>query len=117
MNISVGIDLAEQTRFRQVGRKYGGRFLGRIFTEQEIKKWPGKNRDRYAALGFSFKEAAWKALPAKAQKKTGFKDIEILWRKNQPALKIRDLECEYLLAWCVSRKFVVALVLFFWGMK
>lgn len=111
----MGIDLEERIRFQKATRRYGSRFLNRIFTEKEMRNWPAEDRDLYlyAGLGFSFKEAAWKALPTSLQKKVYFKDIEVLWQKNQPYLKIQNWDYPYHLAWCANKKLVLTLVLLF----
>ncbi len=95
MSISVGIDIVEYARFRSAGRKYGGRFLRRIFTERELRALPRRDRTLHYALGFSFKEAVWKALPPAAQKKNYFQEIEILWTQGTPALAIANYRTGY----------------------
>ncbi len=63
MIVGTGIDIAEVPRIRQSIERFGGRFLQRIFTPDEIRYCESKaNRiERYAAR-FAAKEAAMKAL-------------------------------------------------------
>jgi len=117
MNISVGIDIEGIDKFKNLVEKYGKNFLGKIFTDKEIEKIPSKNKFLYYALGFSFKESIWKALPTKIQKKVFFKDIEVIWQGQNPFFKIKNFYSDYALNFFVcknrKKKFVITLVFLF----
>ena len=92
MEILSGIDIVDIKRFEETLKKYGDRFIKRIFTEEELKNIPEKDKPYYMAASFSFKEAIWKALPESQQRHFYFRDIEILWKgeKPFPLLKRKD---------------------------
>jgi len=113
-NLSVGIDILEIERMKQAVGKYGERFLKKVFTEEEREKMPAKNSPLYYALGFSFKEAVWKALPEKTQEVTSFKDVEVFWEKRKPTLKMKNLSPDYWLSFSQAEEFVVTLALLGW---
>jgi holo-[acyl-carrier protein] synthase len=69
----VGVDIVEITRIKRAVERWGNGFLGRVYTEAELKKY-GKNISSLAAR-FSGKEAVIKALNSRS---IGLKDIEIL---------------------------------------
>lgn len=60
MNLRTGVDLIELERIEGVIRRYGSRFLGRVFTPQEIEE-VGEHIDSLA-VRFAAKEAVAKAL-------------------------------------------------------
>jgi len=94
---SPGIDILEISRVRTAARRYGHRFLNKIFTGRELRRLPKRNRTLYYALGFSFKEAIWKALPERLQKETGFTTIEIFWRGGRPSALVKGTKYPLLL--------------------
>ena len=85
LNISTGIDIVDIKRFEETLKRYGDRFIRRIFTEKELKNIPEKDKPYYMAASFSFKEAIWKALPDSQQRHFYFRDIEILWKGEKPS--------------------------------
>jgi len=76
MILGVGTDILEIDRVREVYRKFGGRFLSRIFTPGEVDYCLGKS-DPVPSLAarFAAKEAVFKAV----NKFLGFKRIP--WRE------------------------------------
>lgn len=82
MIVGTGIDLAEVPRIAEAIRRFGDRFLRRIFTEGEIRYCESKaNRvERYAAR-FAAKEAAMKALGTGWSRGVRWRDIEV---KREP---------------------------------
>lgn len=60
MNLRTGVDLIELERIEGVIRRYGSRFLGRVFTSQELAE-VGEHIDSLA-VRFAAKEAVAKAL-------------------------------------------------------
>jgi holo-[acyl-carrier protein] synthase len=83
MILGVGSDLVDIRRIDEIIKRYGDRFLDRIFTETERRRCDRRaNRAEGYARRFAAKEAAAKALG------TGFR-LGIYWRDlgivNQPS--------------------------------
>jgi holo-[acyl-carrier protein] synthase len=78
MIVGTGIDLAEVPRIADSIRRFGDRFVQRIFTEGEIHYCESKaNRvERYAAR-FAAKEAAMKALGTGWSHGVTWRDLEV----------------------------------------
>jgi len=63
MIVGTGIDIAEVPRIRESIKRFGDRFLSRIYTAGERRYCDSKaNRDERYAARFAAKEAAMKAL-------------------------------------------------------
>ena len=63
MIVGTGIDIAEVPRIRESIKRFGDRFLSRIYTAGEQRYCDSKaNRDERYAARFAAKEAAMKAL-------------------------------------------------------
>lgn len=84
MEVTAGIDIVDIERFEKTLKRYGERFIRRIYTERELTHLPERNKHFYMAASFSYKEAIWKALPDESQRDFYFKDIEIIWKKGKP---------------------------------
>ena len=82
MIVGTGIDIAEVPRMAEAIQRFGQRFIGRIFTEGEIRYCESKaNRvERYAAR-FAAKEAAMKALGTGWSRGIRWRDLEV---RRQP---------------------------------
>ncbi|HTZ98646.1 MAG TPA: holo-[acyl-carrier-protein] synthase [Terriglobales bacterium] len=78
MIVGTGIDIAEVPRIAESIKRFGDRFIARIFTEGEIRYCDSKaNRvERYAAR-FAAKEAAMKALGTGWNHGVTWKDVEV----------------------------------------
>ena len=78
MIVGTGIDIAEVPRIAESIKRFGDRFIARIFTENEIRYCDSKaNRvERYAAR-FAAKEAAMKALGTGWNHGVTWKDVEV----------------------------------------
>jgi len=78
MIVGTGIDIAEVPRIAQAIRRFGDRFLHRIFTDGERRYCDSKaNRiERYAAR-FAAKEAAMKALGTGWNHGVRWRDCEV----------------------------------------
>lgn len=74
----IGIDIVEIKRFEKVYKKFGGKFLERIFNEGEINliKKGGFNLSRAAGF-YAAKEAVSKALKAGIGGRLSFLDMTI----------------------------------------
>jgi holo-[acyl-carrier protein] synthase len=78
MIVGTGIDIAEVPRIAESIKRFGDRFITRIFTDGEIRYCDSKaNRtERYAAR-FAAKEAAMKALGTGWNHGVTWKDVEV----------------------------------------
>lgn len=89
MIVGTGIDIVEIARVQALARRFGDRFLGRVFTSQELAlcrsrrdPWPG------LAARFAAKEAAMKALGA-GMESLGWREIEVVTLDGgQPGLRL-----------------------------
>lgn len=78
MIVGTGIDIAEVPRVADSMKRFGDRFLNRVYTEAEIRYCDSKaNRiERYAAR-FAAKEAAMKALGTGWARGVTWKSVEV----------------------------------------
>ena len=78
MIVGTGIDIAEVPRIAESIKRFGERFIQRVFTEGEIRYCDSKaNRfERYAAR-FAAKEAAMKALGTGWNHGVRWRDVEV----------------------------------------
>ena len=88
--ISLGIDLAEVSRIRDIMERHGERFKEKTFSEAE-RAYCERNADpamHYAAR-FAAKEAVAKALGTGFAEGVGWRDIEVLRAENgQPSIAL-----------------------------
>jgi holo-[acyl-carrier protein] synthase len=104
-HLASGVDLIEIERLESTIQRYGVRFLGRVFTSQELAE-VGKNTASLAAR-FAAKEAVAKALGTGIGP-IAWREIEILrGPQRQPLLQLhgaaRQLASELgLAAWSIS---------------
>ncbi len=79
MILGIGIDLEETARIGDSIKRFGRRFLERIFTDAEIAFCDGKANanERYAAR-FAAKEATFKALQASWDLGISWRDFEVV---------------------------------------
>ncbi|MCH1554317.1 MAG: holo-ACP synthase [Luminiphilus sp.] len=61
MILGVGVDMARVPRFERLLERFGARFIEKVMTPDEMRRWPEADGRRLAKL-FSAKEAAVKAL-------------------------------------------------------
>lgn len=87
--IGIGIDIAEVTRVDDLLRRYGVRFLQRIFTDREAAF---STRRRVPAMHlagrFAAKEAVMKALGTGHSQGVLWRDIEVVRRHGPPQLEL-----------------------------
>lgn len=72
---TVGVDIIEIERVEQALRRFGDRFLNRVFTEREIRFCRGRVSE--LAARFAAKEAVMKALGT-GVRGIGWREIEVL---------------------------------------
>ncbi len=79
MVIGIGIDIVAVERIREAEKRWGQRFLNRIFTEGEIKySFNHKLPHIHLAARFASKEAMMKALGTGFSGGIRWKDIEVI---------------------------------------
>lgn len=61
MILGVGVDMATVPRFERLLKRFGARFVEKVMTPDEMRRWPDADARRLAKL-FSAKEAVVKAL-------------------------------------------------------
>ena len=89
MIAGTGIDIVEISRFRFAKKKWGGDFIQKIFTKNEIE-YSKKRRfqDQHFAARFAAKEAVLKAFGDKLSSIRNWQDIEVLNDKSgRPYIK------------------------------
>lgn len=90
MILGIGVDICNIQRLASLRRKYGGRFLDRVFTpvEQERCGFGPACDERYAAR-FAAKEAVMKAFGTGWGQGLTFADIEVRTEDNgQPVITV-----------------------------
>lgn len=76
----IGVDIVEINRFKKIIKKYGSRFLERVFTVQEILYCKNKidlGAPSYS-VRFAAKEAMFKAIGTGLRHGLTWKDIEVV---------------------------------------
>src|SRR5246500_3208456 len=97
MIVGTGIDIAEVPRVAQAIRRFGDKFLRRVFTDGEIRYCDSKaNRvERYAAR-FAAKEAAMKALGTGWNHGVRWRDLEVARKLGgRPSLMLHGKAAEF----------------------
>jgi len=116
----IGIDIIEIERIRTAVKKYGKYFLGKIFTENELRYCKNKKAYRFPELAvrFAAKEAYAKAIGTglsgfgSKNKGINWKEVEIINNANgKPSLSIRGRTSKKsLVSLSHSRDYAVAAV-------
>lgn len=94
MRISCGIDIIEINRIKKSIENKGEKFISTMYTEKEINYCESKKNQKYQhyAARFAAKEAIFKALSTRLEKRFNWKDFEILNDKNGKPKIV--LQCE-----------------------
>ena len=89
--IGTGVDLVEMPRFRRSVKRWGSRFLSRIFTPQELAYCRGyRDPHEHLAVRFAAKEAVVKAIGAPKGLALEWKDLEITRSSSgQPGVRFK----------------------------
>src|SRR5690242_13131183 len=97
MIVGTGVDIVEVPRVAAAIERFGQRFLGRIFTEAEIRYCQSKHNsvERFAAR-FAAKEAALKAIGTGWRRGVTWKDIEVRREPGgRPTIALTGKAAEY----------------------
>ena len=74
-----GVDIVEVKRIRDAVKKFGGRFLNRIFTKRELAYCKSKGvPEQHLAARFAAKEAVYKAFGGDGKNPIAWTDVEIV---------------------------------------
>ncbi len=102
MIYGIGIDLVNIKRMEKVIHRWGDRFIGRVFTSNEMEICYGRSFPASAfALRFAAKEAFSKALGLGMKKGIKWRDIEVFhFPGGRPGLRLHGRSSEI----CHERK-------------
>ena len=99
MIVGIGTDIVEIERVQNIYKKFGARFLSKIYTQNEIKiiKLSQHKLTKRLANRFAGKEALFKALGGKSVTPTlSWKDVEIInLDSGKPKLILHNLAQKY----------------------
>ena len=89
--IGSGLDATEIARIASAIERYGERFVGRIFTDEEVA-YCRRKRDFASSFAarFAAKEAAMKALGTGFSRGVFWKGIEVVRRSGPPQLRFHE---------------------------
>ena len=83
MIYGIGTDLINSERVEKLLKKFGNKFLFKIFSYEEINNSKSSfNKSLYFSKRFAGKEAFWKAISPNKDNTLRFNEIEILSNKN-----------------------------------
>jgi holo-[acyl-carrier protein] synthase len=96
MIYGIGVDLVSVSRMERVIRRWGDRFVGRVFTPDEIEFCSKRVSTFHAfSLRFAAKEAFSKALGLGMRKGIQWRDIEVFnYPEGKPGLKLHGTSLE-----------------------
>ena len=87
--VGIGIDIEEVARVEDLVTRYGDRFVGRIFTDDEAAYCRRRRRPaQHLAARFSAKEAAMKALGTGRSRGVLWRDVEVVRVGGPPQLRL-----------------------------
>jgi holo-[acyl-carrier protein] synthase len=97
MIVGTGVDITEVGRIEAAVKRFGDRFLKRVFTPAEILYCMGKpNAAERLAARFAAKEAGMKAIGTGLRGGVTWQDVEVLRLPGQrPVLKFRGKAAEF----------------------
>jgi holo-[acyl-carrier protein] synthase len=97
MIVGTGVDITEVDRIEAAVKRFGDRFLKRIFTPAEIRYCMGKpNAAERLAARFAAKEAGMKAIGTGLHHGVTWQDVEVLRMPGQrPVLQFHGKAAEF----------------------
>jgi holo-[acyl-carrier protein] synthase len=105
--LGIGLDATELARIDEMLRRYGERFIRRVFTDGEIeyctrRRFPAPHyAGRWAA-----KEAAMKALGTGHSRGVAWRDVEVVRRGGPPQLQLHGAAADHAARLGVTRSLV-----------
>ena len=97
MIVGTGVDIAEVHRIAAAVKRFGDRFLKRVFTAEEIRYCLGKpNTAERLAARFATKEAGMKAIGTGLRHGITWHDVEVVrFPGHRPVLKFSGKAAEF----------------------
>jgi holo-[acyl-carrier protein] synthase len=97
MIVGTGVDIAEVDRIEAAVKRFGDRFLHRVFTPAEVRYCTGKpNSAERLAARFAAKEAGMKAIGTGLRHGVTWHDVEVLRLPGQrPVLQFHGKAAEF----------------------
>ena len=97
MIVGTGVDIAEVARIEAAVKRFGDRFLKRVFTPAEVRYCLGKpNTAERLAARFAAKEAGMKAIGTGLRHGITWHDVEVIRFPGQrPTLKFSGKAAEF----------------------
>ncbi|MGZ4854592.1 MAG: holo-ACP synthase [Candidatus Angelobacter sp.] len=97
MIVGTGVDIAEVDRIEAAVKRFGDRFLKRVFTPAEVRYCMGKlNAAERLAARFAAQEAGMKAIGTGMRHGVTWQDVEVLRLPGQrPVLKFSGKAAEF----------------------
>jgi holo-[acyl-carrier protein] synthase len=97
MIVGTGVDITEVPRIKASVERFGGRFLRRIFTPEELRYCLAKpNSAERLAARFAAKEAGLKAIGTGLRHGITWRDVEVVRLPGQrPTLRFSGKAAEY----------------------
>jgi holo-[acyl-carrier protein] synthase len=97
MIVGTGVDISEVDRIEAAVKRFGDRFLKRVFTAAEVRYCMGKpNVAERLAARFAAKEAGMKAIGTGLRHGVTWQDVEVLRLPGQrPVLKFSGKAAEF----------------------
>ncbi len=97
MIVGTGVDITEVSRIRAAVERFGERFLGRVFTPEEVRYCTSKaNVAERLAARFAAKEAGMKAIGTGLRHGITWHDVEVVRRPgSRPELRYSGKAAEF----------------------
>jgi holo-[acyl-carrier protein] synthase len=97
MIVGTGVDVTEVARIRAALERFGNRFLGRVFTPEEVRYCTSKaNPAERLAARFAAKEAGLKALGTGLRHGITWHDVEVIRQPgSRPVLQFSGRAAEF----------------------
>ena len=112
-NISIGVDIEENIRFKGLDRNKDSNFLKKIFTDLELDYcFSKKEPAALLAVRFAAKEAIIKAVSTFEDKPPSFNKIEVKKnKKNVPYFEIEGYDSKLTLSHCKDKSLAFVIIL------
>ena len=105
-----GVDIVEVKRIKSAAKKFGARFLDRIFTKRELAYCRRKGApEQHLAARFAAKEAVYKAFGGDGKNPIAWTDVEIINDKHGKPLVVLKGTAKRLMTRRKVKKAVVSL--------
>src|ERR1051325_72217 len=97
MIVGTGVDISEVSRIAATVKRFGDRFLQRVFTSEEVRYCIGQpNTAQRRAARFAAKEAGMKAIGTGLRHGITWHDVEVVRLPGQrPNLRFSGVAAEY----------------------